>query len=147
MAKPDVVRGQYVNLMLGNGAGPEVFEMVCGLTTRSFTEQVNTSDQFVRDCADPDDVPVRVLNVTGKQWDLSGSGLMNRAQLADLRGAVGVRKNWRMDFDEPADDEVYAGAYTGPAVLTQLAVGATDGELVSVDLTIASDGEWAFVAA
>jgi hypothetical protein len=147
MARPAIVRGTYIDILIGNGASPEVFTAVCGLTARGFTHQVNTSDQFVRDCADPEDVPHRRLTVTGEQWDLSGEGLYNRAQAAVIRGAVGVTRTWRFVVGEPAEDAVEDGFYAGPAMLTNLQLGGTDGEFGSVSLAIASDGEWTWTAA
>jgi hypothetical protein len=40
MAQPDIIRGTYFSLMLGDGAGPETFTALCGITTRDFTHQV-----------------------------------------------------------------------------------------------------------
>ena len=116
MARPAIVKGTYVDILIGNGATPEVFTAVCGLTTRSFTHQVNTSDQFVRDCADPEDVPHRRLTVTGEQWDLAGEGLYNRAQAAAIRAAVGTTRNYRFVVGEPAGETVEDGFYEGPAM-------------------------------
>lgn len=148
MALPDLLEDGYVTIALGNGATPtEVFTAVCGLTTRSIAEQVNTADRFVRDCADPTDVPIRRVQITGKQWSLTGSGLLARESLEAVRGAIGVRKNWRFIIAEPATDEVYGGTYQGSAVLTSLTIGATEGEFVNIELAIASDGEWTFTAA
>jgi Phage tail tube protein len=147
MARPAIVKGTYVDILVGNGATPEVFTAVCGLTTRSFTHQVNTSDQFVRDCADPEDVPHRRLTVTGEQWDLSGEGLYNRAQAAVIRAAVGVTRNYRFVVSEPAGETVEDGFYEGPAMLTNLQLGGSDGEFGSISVQVASDGGWAWEAA
>jgi len=146
MARPKIVRGTYVNILIGNGATLEVFTPICGLTARSFTYQVNTQDTFVRDCADPEDIPVRELILTGEQWDLSGSGLLDRSALQNLNQAVKVKKNYRFEIREPSTDAVYKGHYGGPAVLTQLSINGNDDEFVSVELTIASAGEWVFTA-
>lgn len=145
MAQPDIVRGSYIDIMIGNGAGPEVFSIVCGLTTRTFTEQVNTSDTFVADCADPEDVPIRRLIPTGKQWSISGEGRYNRAQASVLRDAMGVTKNYRFIVSEPDSDAVDAGYYEGPAMLTNRQIGGSSGEsgaFASSSLQIESDGEW-----
>ena len=147
MARPAIVKGSYVDLLVGDGATPQVFTAVCGLTTRSFTHQVNTSDQFVRDCADPEDVPHRRLTVTGEQWDLAGEGLYNRAQAALIRGAVGTTRTYRFVVSEPSGETVEDGFYEGPAMLTNLQLGGSDGEFGSVSLQIASDGGWTWAAA
>lgn len=144
MALPDVLEDGYVTIMLGNGAGPEVFTAVCGLTTRGFTEQVNTADRFIRDCATPDAIPIRRLTKTGRQWSLSGSGYMARESLAKVQAAVGVTKNWRFMLGQPTGDLVFGGNYTGPAMVTTLTLGATEGDLVSIEISIVSDGIWLF---
>ena len=147
MARPAIVKGSYVDILVANGASPAVFTAICGLTTRSYTHQVNTADQFVRDCADPEDVPHRRLTVTGEQWDLSGEGLYNRAQAAVIRAAVGVTRNYRFVVSEPAIETVEDGFYEGPAMLTNLQLGGSDGEFGSVSVQIVSDGAWGWAAA
>ncbi|WP_426163104.1 phage tail tube protein [Sandarakinorhabdus sp. DWP1-3-1] len=144
MALPEVLEDGYVTILLGNGAGPEVFTAVCGLTTRGFVEQVNTADRFIRDCADPAAIPIRKLTKTGKQWSLSGSGYLARESLEMVQAASGVTKNWRFKIGEPAGDLVFGGYYAGPAMLTTISTGATEGDLVSIELTIQSDGPWTF---
>lgn len=145
MALPDILKDGYVTIAMGNGATPtEVFTAICGLTQRTFTHQVNTADRFIRDCTDPEDVPIRRLQLTGEQWQLSGSGLLARESLEAVQAAVKVTKNYRFILGEPATDEVYGGHYQGPAVLTSLTIGATEGEFVSVEMTFASDGAWTF---
>lgn len=148
MAAPDIVKGTYIDILIGDGAAPEVFTPICGLTARTFTHQVNTNDVFVPDCADPEDRPVRRLVPTGEQWDLSGEGLANLAQEAIIRGAVGVTKNYRFRVARPVGSIVGTGYWSGPAMLTnlQLAGSTGNGEFANISLTIASDGEWIWVA-
>lgn len=148
MAQPDIIRGTYFSLMLGDGATPtEVFTAICGIRTRNFTHQSNTSDVFTRDCADPENVPVRNLIVTGSQWDLTGEGVLNRANLEDLQAADdGQPHNFRYLFTEPADDEVYQGYYAGAGIITNFAITAEDENFATISLTIASDGPWAWTS-
>jgi hypothetical protein len=138
------IRGTSFVLALGDGGGPETFAALCGVTTRDFTAQTNTNDVFTRDCADPEDVPIRRLIATGKQWSLSGEGQLNRANLEDIQAALATTKNWRYYFTEPTDDEVFQGYYQGPGMLTQLKITATDDNFATISLTIESDGEWAW---
>lgn len=150
MARPEIVKGSYVDILVGDGATPEVFSIVCGLTTRTFTEQVNTSDHFVQNCSDPEDIAVRRLSVTGRQWDLSGEGRYNRAQGSLIRSMVGATLNYRFRVSEPAADDVDDGYYVGPAMLTNRAIGGSageSGEFATDSLTIQSDGEWIWVDA
>jgi len=149
MAQPDIVKGTYVDILMGDGDGPETFNPICGLTTRSFTHQVNTNDTFVPDCADPEDLPVRRVVQTGQQWDLSGDGLYNLAQGDDIRAATGATRNYRFRIARPAGSIVGAGYWQGPAVITNAQYGGNTGggEFGSISLSIASDGEWTWVPA
>lgn len=143
--RPDIIRGTYFVLALGDAAAPtENFDPLCGITTRQFTYQANTTDQFTRDCADPEDVPVRNLIVTGEQWSLSGDGSLNRAQIADIEAAKGTPRNYRFYWTEPDDDEVFAGYYEGRAVLTNVTIGGNDDNFATLSVQIESDGEWTF---
>jgi hypothetical protein len=143
MAQPDIIRGTYFSLMLGDGGGPETFAALCGITTRNFTHASNTNDVFTRDCADPENVPVRNLIVTGEQWDLTGNGVLNRANLADIQAADdGQTHNWRYLFTEPTGDLVFQGYYQGGAIITRLEITAEDANFANISITLASDGAW-----
>jgi hypothetical protein len=150
MALPEIVKGTYIDILMGDGAEPEVFTPICGLTTRTFTKQINTNDTFVPDCADPENVPVRRVNPTGKQWDLAGDGLYNLAQ-ADMIDAAsdGVTKNYRFRINRPAGSIVGTGYWEGPAMITNVQLGGNTGggEFGSLSLALASDGEWERVPA
>lgn len=147
MAIPDIVKGTYVDILLGDGADPEVFTPICGLTARTFTHQVNTNDVFVPDCADPEDVPDRRLVPTGEQWDLSGDGLLNLANWQDLDGKVGVTANMRFVIGRQTGT-TGIGYYEGPAMVTnlQLTGSSGNGEFAGVSLQMASDGAWLLTA-
>lgn len=144
MATPDIVKGAYVDILMGDGATPEVFSPICGITTRNFTKQVNTNDVFVPDCADPEDIPHRRVNPTGLQWDLAGEGLLNLANWQELDAAVGVTGNFRFRVARPTGSTTGTGYYHGRAMITNMQIGGVvgGGEFASVSLTIASDGEW-----
>jgi predicted secreted protein len=145
MAQPDIIRGTYFSLMAGDGAGPETFTALCGITTRNFTHAHNTSDQFTRDCADPENVPIRRLIVTGEQWSLGGDGTLNRANLATIQGLDdGQTHNWRFLFTEPAADLVYQGYYAGPAIMTSLQITGADDNYATISIALESDGQWAW---
>lgn len=142
MAQPDIIRGTYFSLMVRTGTGPDVYTALCGISTRTFTAGVNTNDQFTRDCANPEDVPIRRAIVTGKQWDLSGEGSLNRANLETIIDMQAVTENYRFVFTEPADDEVFQGHWTGPAILTTLTITAEDENFAQISINLVSDGAW-----
>jgi hypothetical protein len=146
MSRPNNIRGTYVTILMGDGATPEVFAVLCGISTKSIADQVNTADSFVRDSADPEDKPVRELIVSGRQWTLRGSGQMNRDQRQVLDDAMGVTKNFRFfiaaKVGELAADNPLNGYYGGPAKITAKTTTGDDGVFVGIDLTIESDGAW-----
>jgi predicted secreted protein len=143
MAQPDIIRGTYFVLAMGDGGNPtETFLALCGITTRTFTAQINTNDVFTRDCADPEDIPIRRLITTGRQWSLSGEGQLNRDNLDTIIAAQGLTKNYRFYYTEPADDEVFRGYWEGPAKMVNLTVNASDDDFAGISLQFESDGLW-----
>ena len=144
MSKPDIVRGTYFVLALGDAGDPETFTALCGITSRSFQYTANTNDRFIRDCAEPEDVPIRRAIVTGEQWQLSGSGSLNRENIADILAAKGQPKNWRFYWTEPADDAVYQGYFEGQAILSSINITGDDEDYAQISVEITSDGEFVF---
>lgn len=145
MSRPDIIRGTYFILALGDGATPvETFDPLCGITTRKFAYQANTSDQFIRDCADPEDIPIRRLIVTGEQWSLSGSGNLNRAQVEEILAAKGVTNNYQFLWTEPASDRVFQGIFSGAAILNNITIDGNDENYAQISIEMQSDGEWIF---
>lgn len=144
MAIPDIVKGAYVDILMGDGAAPEVFTPICGIFAREFTHQVNTNDSFIPDCADPEAVPVRQLIATGEQWDLSGDGMLNLANWQALDANVGETVNFRFRVGRPTGSMVDTGYISGPAKITNLKIGGSqgNGEYATVSIAIASDGAW-----
>lgn len=142
MSQPDIIRGTYFVLAMGDGASPtETFTGLCGLKTRSFNDVVNTTDVFTRDCDDPEDIPIRRVISTGRQWDLAGDGDLNRENLDTIIAAHGLTKNYRFYYTEPADDEVFRGYWEGPFKLINRGITAADDNFATLSLQFVSDGE------
>lgn len=144
---PKKVRGGYISVLVGDGAQPEVFTKVCGGTAKTFTIQKNTTDEFEEDCADPESIPVRVLQITGRQWDMTLNAWYNRTQaplIRDLADDINSR-NFRFEISEPPTDAIDAGAYEGKFLVTNVQLtGGSAGEYASMTIAFASDGpvEW-----
>lgn len=66
--------GRLLLIQIGDGAGPEVFTNLCGLTTRSFNMSANEVDTTIPDCANPADTPQRTAEPGIKNRTFSGSG-------------------------------------------------------------------------
>lgn len=131
-----------VVVKMGDGADPEVFATLCGIESATLNETVQTTDRFRRDCAKPGQVPTRSVRVTGKQWDLTGAGVTNVGQIAALKAALGITKNFqlvaiRYDGTDTGNE---LGTFEGPGVLTarNLNLNTNEGTL---EVTIAGEDE------
>lgn len=144
MAEPSVVRGSYFDVMYGDGGIPEVFTQLCGLTTKTFTRQKNTSEHFIAKCDDPEDVPARKLLVTGSQATISGEGRFNRSQREDIEGLYDSGpNNYRFVMSEPAADNISDGYFAGSFILTNISYAggdASDGNYATASFTFESAG-------
>lgn len=147
MARVNNLRGTYVEILVQTAAGPPaVFTVLCGITTKNITTQVNGQDTYNRDCADPEDIPVREIILSGRQWSMRGSGQMNRTMFKQLLDLVGVTENYRF-FIRAKTTEVLAdnplnGYLGGPAKIMTHTINGGDGDMTGLDLSIESDGLW-----
>ena len=134
--------------MRGNGASPEVFSPMCGLTTKGFQQTRATSDTVDWDCEDPDATPITVRDAGATDWTISGNGLLHRPLLAQVQADFDDANptNYRFAFDEPSTSQVIDGYYQGPGFITDLNVTGTNGEYVNISLTISAAGPKVFVA-
>ncbi len=108
-------------IKMGDGATPtEVFTVVCGIENVTINQSVQTSDVYRKDCAKPGLVPTRRNRVTGKSWDMSGSGVFNISEIVSINSALGLRKNYKVEFirRDGTDTGVLLGTYAGAAVMT-----------------------------
>lgn len=124
----------FAQIEIGDGADPEVFTIVCDITSVNITDQANVTDVFRRDCAAPNKPAKRRVKTNSLQWDISGSGIADSGQTALLKAATGRTKNYRVlgYQDDDTDGGLLLGTFTGSAVLT------------SNNLTIDRDGDTTF---
>lgn len=66
--------GRTLLIQLGNGATPEVFTNLCGVTTRSFNMTANSVETTKPDCTNPANTPQRTSTPGIKSRNFSGSG-------------------------------------------------------------------------
>jgi len=139
----------FALIKMGDGESPEVFAIICGLQDATVNETVNTNDRFVRDCAKPAEVPHRRVQTTGKQTDITGTGLTNAEEVARVRAALGVSKNYRVECyqKDGTDVGVLLGTYAGPFVMTSKNMNLSLESPGSVEITLASDGPMTYTEA
>lgn len=133
----------------GNGASPEVFSILCGISNVTIGRAAQSSDRYVRDCEKPGEVPVRRQRITGKSLEVSGSGLTNIDQFEDFEEALGRRLNYRVELyqDDNSDAGALLGtiAYASKMTAANLAINR-DGD-ATADVTLPNDGPWTYTPA
>jgi hypothetical protein len=71
-------------ILLGDGASPEVFTPICGLTSKGFNYSTDTSSTNVPDCTDEDLPSFAEKDIISFSAQLSGSGVATRQSLGLL---------------------------------------------------------------
>ncbi|TPM67460.1 phage tail tube protein [Mesorhizobium sp. B2-2-1] len=66
--------GRTLLIQIGDGADPEVFSNLCGLTTRSFNMSANDVDTTTTDCDNPANTPQKTGVPGIKNRTFTGSG-------------------------------------------------------------------------
>lgn len=138
----------FIIVKVGDGAEPEVFTTICGIESATINQTVNTTDRFRRDCAKPGEVPTRKVKVTGKQWDATGSGVVNVDEFDTFDAALGIRKNYKFEFGkrDGTDAGEIIGSYDGPAVMTAANVNMS-AEEGTAEITLAGEDNIVWTAA
>lgn len=148
MAFTDKLKGTRLVLAMGDGATPEVFSPMCGISQKGLQQTRQTSDTTDWDCADPDATPITIRDINQSDWSVSGSGLMHRPLVPLVQAAFDTTDpvNFRVVFDEKSGDEVIDGYYQGPGVITDFSITGNNGEYAQVSITIQGAGKLNFVS-
>jgi hypothetical protein len=140
------VEFDFAQIKIGDGADPEVFTVICDLTQVSINETADTQTRRKRDCAKPNKPAARYSRVLGTAWDVTGSGLIDKDQIATLRAALGKHVNYQIPVfrDDSTDGGELLGTYAGQAVMTARNI-STDREGDSTgEITLEGEGELAW---
>jgi hypothetical protein len=135
------IKGNYCDILFGDGADPEVFTQLCGL--KNFSLSVTYASAFEEedfDCADPEAVAQTLREVGAQDWSMTGSGLYNRSQGAALRELLGKSQNWRFASGEPAGDAIEDGYWQGPGFISSWEEGAEKGRWKQLSITVTGTG-------
>lgn len=138
MSYPTTLKGQKVALQLGNGAEPEVFTTVCGITTKGLQRTRAVSDSENWDCADPDALPLTEREMGAGDWTMSGEGQAVVAELDRIEEAYEAGANWQMVFF--GTGATIVRTYRGNAIMTDLNLGAVNGQKANLSLTLSGNG-------
>lgn len=144
MAKPTVLAGTKLLILVGDGGSPEVFGEPCGLTTKSFDMTASTNTTLIPDCDDPEAPAFESTEINAISGSASGNGVMAVESFATWNdwffSAAG--KNVQIKLDDAG-----LGHYAGVFKLTSFKLSGTRGNKVLVDVTIKNDGEYTWVDA
>lgn len=89
------VPGGYLNTFVGNGANPEVFTFVCGITTNSLQRTVNTATTAVPDCDDPEAILTAITSPVSIDTTISANGTYNPDNIELIESLIGTTSNYR----------------------------------------------------
>lgn len=140
----------FAIIKIGDGAPPtEAFAIACGIQDVSINQSVGTQDRYVRDCEKPGEIPNRKVKATGKSLDVTGSGLIDKAQIAIYNSALGVAKNYKIEVyaDNGTDAGTLLGTFAGSFMMTASNQLIPREGTASAEITLASNGAWAWTAA
>lgn len=135
------IKGNYADILFGDGADPEGFTQLCGMNTRGLNvTYANAFETEDYDCQDPEAAAQTIREIGAQDWSISGSGLYNRTQQAALRALLGATQNWRFQMDEPVADSIDEGYWGGPGNITSYEITANKGEWAQISITITGNG-------
>lgn len=135
MSDPKVVHGGYfdvavdvtgLGLVDSNNDQLTGFVVLCGLTSKTLTHQLNTTDDTIPPCGNPEAVPWVSRIVNSQEKNIAGTGLHNRAQTNIIRAIFGKTLPFRFIEGEPGNDQVSQGYWEGPFLFNNWQEGATD---------------------
>lgn len=145
MAAPVTIKGGKVSVKIGDGASPEVFSAPCGFTSRSITFSKALNDFQLPDCDDPDSVDWLGRDAVSLSMSVSGEGIM----------AADAVETWveaweSVDSVSVKIEIVFPAAthtWTGLMHVESLEVGAPNGQRVTLNVSMQSDGKLTRVSA
>lgn len=140
MAQPVTIKFGKMRVYLGDGESPEVFTAPCGFTERSFTRSKSLNETQLPDCLDEDAAVVVARDVASIDWAVTGQGVMasEAVEVWDAFYDSTDSRNVRVEFVWPAP--LGTITYTGLAHLENFEIGATVGNRVTVNISLAADG-------
>ena len=137
------VEPDFAIIKKGDGGGTEVFAILCGQQDIQINGVANLSDRFVRDCAQPNVAPIRKTKLTGKQYDVTASGLIDKAQLVILHAALGKVNNYKIELytDDGTTGGLLYGTYSGAFRLASVNVNLQREGDALVEITLPNHGD------
>jgi hypothetical protein len=138
MALATTVPFSKTKVLLGNGAGPEVFAAPCGLTGDSIAFGKGTNSTVTPDCTDPDLPGWEERDTVSQTASIGGTGVIATESITTWWNAYnrGTTVNARFQLDV-----VGGGYWAGAFHITRFDLGGSRGNRTTVTIEMLSDGE------
>lgn len=140
MAQPTTGKFSELGIYIGDGADPEVFTFLCGLTSKGVQRSATTQSTSVPDCADEDAPAWEQKSVDTLSITASGTGVWAAESHESMLDWFysGLPKNIQVRHAKAAvgDTEYEEGA----ALLTALNNTVDRGQKIQAEITIEFDG-------
>lgn len=138
MTQPTTIKGGKVLVKLGSGS-PLTYEAPCGFTQRSLTLTKNLEEVNIPDCDDPDQVDWVGRDATSLSMSVSGEGVLAAESVETWLAA------WEDVESVPVQIDIVFPANTitwvGYMHVESIEVGANNGQRVTANVSLQSDGE------
>ncbi len=138
MAQPTTIKGGKVLVKLGSGS-PLTYEAPCGFTQRSLTLTKNLEEVNIPDCDDPDQVDWVGRDATSLSMSVSGEGVLAAESVETWLAA------WEDVESVPVQIDIVFPANTitwvGYMHVESMEIGANNGQRVTANVSLQSDGE------
>lgn len=121
---------------VGNGASPEVFTFLCGLTSKGLNMASDVVTSEVPDCSDEDLPSWQEKDVKSISATISGSGMWTKEAHETLFQwwYTGAKKNVKLSWMVAASGDVKT--ITGPCVLASLGQTVEKGNRLTADISL-----------
>lgn len=134
--------GRLLLIQIGDGASPEIFSSLCGITTRSFNMSANEVDTTIPDCNNPGNTPQKTAEPGIKSRTFSGSGKF-------VKGAISTAFMEHVNDATKFNAKVIVpglGTYTGAWFVSEFEFsGEMEGNM-DFSATFVAGGQLAFTA-
>ena len=136
MARPVTAKFSERVIHLGDGADPEVFAPICGLTTKGLTVTNNTQSTPVPDCIDEDLPAFEEKSTDTQSASIAGTGVWTKERHNEMLdwALKGDERNIRYQFVNVTSGDVEF--LDGPAILTSMGDTVERGKKVMAELAI-----------
>jgi len=139
MAQVDVVNGEKLLIMIGDGASPEVFSHPCLINTdRGISFSSSLTQELIPDCDSPEDPAWQSAEKDGLSANINGAGMLDVASIEEFYDwfTSPDTKNVKVKVDKTG-----GSTWTGAFHLTEFSISGTRKSKATASLTLVSDGE------